>query len=447
MQDRSTLFFYHIYPLGACGAPEANDFTSAPVGRLRDLLTWIPHIKNLGCNALYLGPVFESDFHGYDTADYFTVDRRLGTNSTLKELSAALHDAGIMLVLDTVFNHVGRNFWAFKDLQAHGESSIYKDWFCGLDFTRQSSYNDAFYYDGWYDAYNLVKLNLTNPDVKRYLFSVVDFWEAEFGIAGLRLDVAEIMDKQFLAELAAICRKKKQALWLLGEMISGDYKELANPDMLDSTTNYELYKSLYSSHNEGNYYELAHTLNRQTGEQGLYRNLQLYTFVDNHDTTRIASILNNEQHLFTVYALLFTMPGIPSIYYGSEWGVKGIKGDHEDSALRPEVNLLPDLSYHALFLHIQRLAEIRAQCPALRLGIYKDLYVSHHQLIFSRTLDQEVCLIAVNNTAQSISLTIDAIGTNVFVDQLNNDYRSESKCGVIDIEIPGYGARILCLLT
>lgn len=215
--------FYHIYPLGLCGAPPANDFISEPVNRLTQLQDWILHIRELGCTAVYLGPVFESDFHGYDTADYFVVDRRLGTNRVLKELSNTLYQNNIRLVLDTVFNHTGRNFFAFRDLRTNGEQSAYKDWFCGVDFSRNNTYGDGFSYEGWYDAYNLVKLNLTNPQVKQYLFNVVAFWMDEFGVDGLRLDVAEIMDQQFLRELSSFCHKRQPDCWLMGEVVAGDY--------------------------------------------------------------------------------------------------------------------------------------------------------------------------------------------------------------------------------
>lgn len=267
--------FYHIYPLGLCGAPAANDFVSVPVDRLTQLFDWIPHIRDLGCNAVYLGPVFESDFHGYDTADYCLVDRRLGTNALLRELVNELHRQGMKVILDTVFNHTGRNFAPFRDLQRKGKDSTYRDWFCGVDFDRKSVYSDDFYYEGWYDAYNLVRLNLVNPEVKHYLFSVVDYWLREFDIDGLRLDVAEIMDKDFLAALSVYCRQRKPGLWLMGEVIEGDYNCWANSSMLDSTTNYEAYKALYSSHNDQNYLELAHTLGRQSGAEGVYGHLYL----------------------------------------------------------------------------------------------------------------------------------------------------------------------------
>lgn len=438
--------FYQIYPLGLCGAPLENDFLSPTVNRMEFLQDWVPYIKSLGCNALYLGPVFESDFHGYDTADYFQVDRRLGTNETLKELSNSLHENGIKLVLDTVFNHVGRNFWAFKDLQVNGEKSAYKDWFQGVDFSSKSTYGDDFSYEGWYDAYNLVKLNLEHPEVKKYLFSVVSFWVDEFKIDGLRLDVAEIMNMQFLAELAAYSRVLQPDLWLMGEVIYGNYNDWANPNMLDSTTNYQAYKGLYSCHNDCNYFEIAFTLNRQFGTDGIYKDLHLYNFADNHDTTRIASILTNEQHMFPLHAILYTMPGIPSLYYGSEWGIKGLKGAHEDTLLRPQVDFIPDPSSSSLSRYIQRLAKIKQEYAALQEGSYRELFVDHQQFAYSRSTATEVIIVLVNSAPEPVSITLiyDQDEGLQFQDQLDPEYLTTvSEQQIVVNEIPGYGARIL----
>lgn len=441
--------FYQIYPLGLCGAPPANDFVSPPVDRLPNLAAWIPHMQQLGCNALYLGPVFESDFHGYDTADYLMVDRRLGTNGSLKNFSQQLHAAGIRLVLDTVFNHVGRNFPAFKNLQEQRENSRFRNWFCGVDFERQSVYGDPFYYEGWYDAYNLVKLNLANPEVKTYLFSVVDFWFEEFAVDGLRLDVAEIMDRTFLAELAAHCRQRNPDCWLLGEMIKGDYSELANDHMLDATTNYELYESLLNAHRQDNYACLAHTMARQSGREGQYRQLQLYTFADNHDTTRLASFLPDEKQLYLVYVLLFTLPGIPSVYYGSEWGMTGVKGEHDDVALRPPVEHIPDLRDSKLFHQICQLVAARKRNPVLNRGNYTELYQDTLQLAFARNDDHACCIVAVNNSDRPATLIVSSVylPCSVFIDQLDAFYQLICHERQLEIIIPSFGARILAGIT
>ncbi len=331
--------FYHIYPLGFCGAPPQNDFCSPSTPRLEQVNGWLGHVKDLGVNALYLGPVWESSAHGYDTADYFQVDRRLGNNETLSRLSALLHEKGIRLVLDGVFHHVGRDFWAFRDVLAQGEQSVHVDWFQGLDFHKRSPYNDPFAYEGWKGHYNLVKLNLQNPSVKAHLFQAVEMWMREFAIDGLRLDVADCLDLAFLKELSALCKSRRPDFWLMGEVIHGDYRKWVNAETLDSVTNYVGYKGLYSSHADKNYFEIAHTLKRQFGEEGLYRNLPLYTFADNHDVDRVASRPKNPAHLYPLYSLLFTMPGVPSVYYGSEWGIEGKRTSVDDGALRPCIDL------------------------------------------------------------------------------------------------------------
>jgi cyclomaltodextrinase / maltogenic alpha-amylase / neopullulanase len=391
--------FYHIYPLGFCDALRRNTFAAQPEPRLEKIAGWLDHIQALGANALYLGPLFESSYHGYDTVDYFHVDRRLGSDHTLGILSADLHRRGMHLVLDGVFNHVGRDFWAFRDLRANRQASIYRDWFCGLDFSHRSPAGDPFGYEGWNGCYDLVKLNLSNPAVKDHLFRAVEVWVRDFGLDGLRLDAADCLDFGFMCDLAVFCRRLKPDFWLMGEVVHGDYRRWANPEMLDSVTNYEVYKGLYSSHADRNYHEIAYALNRQSGSHGTYREVRLYNFADNHDVNRVASNLVNPAHLYPLYCQLFTIPGIPSIYYGSEWGITGKRDRSSDRALRPALDLeqaarrapQPDLAKA-----ISRLAAIRRESRPLQSGAYEELYLSQEQLVFRRELDGEQVIVAVN---------------------------------------------------
>ncbi len=288
--------FYHIYPLGLCAAPPRNDFCSPVIPRLEQLYGWVDHMQNLGVNAVWLGPVFESSAHGYDTADYFQVDRRLGTNHTLSGVISALHQRGIRVILDAVLNHVGRDFWAFRDVREHNERSAYSDWFEGLNFQMRSPFNDPFTYKGWNGCFDLVKLNLRNPEVKKHLFQAIEMWIQEFNIDGLRLDAADCMVIGFLKELGSLCRSIRSDFWLMGEVVHGDYRKWANAETLDSVTNYECYKGLYSSHVDHNYFEIAYALKRQFGERGMYRDVSLYNFADNHDVNRVASNLTNPEH-------------------------------------------------------------------------------------------------------------------------------------------------------
>jgi cyclomaltodextrinase len=440
--------FYHIYPLGFCGAPERNDFRASPKDRLRKIYDWIPHLRHLGVNAIYLGPVFESSAHGYDVADYFTVDRRMGTNDLLAQLVTALHENDMRVIVDGVFHHTGRDFWAFRDVLRNRQDSTYCDWFF-LSFDRHSPCNDPFAYDGWNGYYDLVKLNLDHPAVKGHLFQAVEMWIQEFGVDGLRLDAADAIDKGFLRELARFCRSRRPDFWLMGEVVHGDYTQWANPSMLDSVTNYECYKGLYSSHVDQNYYEIAYSLNRQFGRDGIYRDLCLYSFADNHDVDRVASRLTNPAHLHPLYCLLFTMPGTPAIYYGSEWGIPGRKLADSDAPLRPALDLaaMEQSAPHPDLVHtISRLSAIRSGSSALKHGSYQQLHVTHRQFAFSRNSGDDLVVVAVNASEDPIALSLavpDAACTRLC------DLLDPGKCfpisrGIVDIDpIEPHWARIL----
>lgn len=444
-------FFYHIYPLGFCGAPERNDFSSPAQNRLAKVGGWIPHMRALGVNALYLGPLFESSAHGYDTADYYRVDRRLGSNSNLQELSAELHKNGIRLVLDGVFNHVGRDFWAFRDVQEHGADSPYCGWFDGLRFDDASPYGDPFTYTPWEGHYDLVRLDLSNPDVRAHLFEAVRAWVREFDIDGLRLDVAYLLNMDFLHELSAFCRALKPDFFLLGEVVHGNYSRWANPETLDSATNYEAYKGLYSSLVDRNYFEIAYSLNREFGTEGMYRGLPLYNFVDNHDVDRVTAKLPDPALLYPLYLLLFTMPGVPSIYYGSEFGVDGRRTAEDDRALRPALELA-DLQHNApqpdLPATITRLAALRAMLPALRSSGYSQLHVASEQLAFARFSSNEYIVVMLNAAAEPARLELDLpVRTSRAVDLLNNGEQFNLENGKLVVEsiAPRWG-RVLRLI-
>ena len=313
--------FYQIYPLGFCGAPFEND--GVPESRILKVLDWIPHIKKLGCNAIYFSPVFESDTHGYNTRDYGLIDTRLGTNDDFKKVVDALHEAGIKVVLDGVFNHVGRGFWAFRDVQEKKWDSPYKDWF-HLSFDGNSNYNDGFWYEGWEGNYDLVKLNLRNPAVVDHILDKVNYWIDFFDIDGLRLDVAYCLDHEFLRRLREFTDGNKEEFFLLGEVLHGEYGRMLNDMHLHSLTNYQCYKGIYSAFNSGNMFEIIHSLLRLFGPEDwtVARGSHLLSFADNHDVTRIASIINDPELLPCVYTMVFGMPGIPCVYYGSEWGAQ-----------------------------------------------------------------------------------------------------------------------------
>ena len=389
--------FYHIYPLGFCGVinNKKNILSASGFDKFDD--KWINHLKNMGINSVYFGPIFQSSYHGYDTIDYLKIDDRLGTNDDFKNIVSKLHDNNIRVIIDGVFNHVGRDFWAFVDVKNNKANSQYSSWF-NIDFNGNSNYNDGFYYEGWEGHYDLVKLNLYNKNVRDYLLHVVEEWVHEFDIDGIRLDVAYLLNKNFIKELRLTTNKFNNDFWLMGEMIHGDYNSIVSPEMLHSATNYELYKGLYSSHNDKNYFEIAYSLNRQFGEYGIYRNLTLYNFVDNHDVNRIATIINDKRYLNNIYTLLFTIPGVPSIYYGSEWGIEGDKSI-TDLNLRPELsidNFDNDDKSKKLEDFITKLISIRKNNKELTLGIYKEFIVKNKQFVFGRYLNDNWIIILLN---------------------------------------------------
>ena len=395
--------FYQIYPLGFCGAPFENDGEEKP--RILKVIDWIPHIVKLGADAIYFSPVFESDTHGYNTRDFKKIDCRLGNNDDFAKVCKELHKEGIKVVLDGVFNHVGRGFWAFQDVLANREGSKYREWF-HINFGGNSNYNDGLWYEGWEGNYDLVKLNLRNEEVVQHIFDAVRSWVSEFDIDGLRLDVAYCLDKDFLKRLRQFTDSLKEEFFIVGETLHGDYKQWANNEMCHSVTNYECYKGLYSSFNSMNMFEICHSLARQYGpeEWTLYKGMHLLSFVDNHDVTRIASNLSNEKHLPLIYALAFGMPGIPCVYYGSEWSAKADKSEG-DPALRA---CFEEPVFGELAEWISKLAKAKKGSKALNYGNYHNIVLTNQQCIFERACEGERVLVAINASDQPCVAHFDA---------------------------------------
>lgn len=382
---------YQIYPLGLCGAPLYND--GQPSHRILRLRDWVEHIKALGADTVLLNPVCESDRHGYDTRDYNKIDSRLGTEEDFVQVCRAFHAAGLKVMLDGVFNHVGRGFWAFRDVQEKKWDSPYKNWF-HLSFDGDTEYHDGFWYEGWEGHNELVKLNLWEPAVVQHQFEAIRRWVQAYDIDGLRLDVAYCLPPEYLRQLRAFTGGLKPEFVLMGETLHGDYNRWMGPELCHSVTNYECYKGLYSSFNCMNLFEIGHSLARQFGPEPwtLYKGAHLLSFLDNHDVPRIATRLNDPDHLRPAWGLLFGMPGVPAVYYGSEWGIQGDKGNL-DADLRPA---LEKPEHNALTDWITKLAAARKASAALRWGSYRNVHLTNRQIIFERCVEGERVLVAVN---------------------------------------------------
>ena len=428
--------FYHIYPLGLTGAPKQNNY-GEPVHRLNTLLPWISHIKKIGCNGIYIGPLFESVGHGYETTDYKKLDSRLGTNEDLTNFVAECHKQGIRVILDGVFNHTGRDFFAFQDIKHHRENSKYKDWYCNVNFWGNNSFNDGFSYENWGGYDLLAKLNQRNPAVKDYICDVIRFWVSEYDIDGIRLDAADVMDFEYMKALRHVANEVKQDFWLMGEVIHGNYSRWANEGTLHSVTNYMLHKALYSGHNDHNYFEVAHTIKYVNGMIG--KNLKLYTFVDNHDVERIYTKLKNKAHFLPVHVMLYTLPGIPSLYYGSEFGIEGRKERHSDDSLRPALNYedyKEAVETNSCTKLIAALGKIRQNTPALMYGDYKELELQTTHFAYARVLDGKTVITTVNNADHDISMNLEAGGSTEYVGAFTGE-RATANGGRIQVRVPG----------
>ncbi len=428
---QNSAMFYQIYPIGFCGAPYEND--GRPQPRIRKVIDWVDHLQALSTGGVYFSPVFESDTHGYDTRDFRKIDARLGSNQDFADVCNALHEAGIRVVLDGVFNHVGRGFWAFQDVLKNREASPYKDWFY-INFGGNSNYNDGLWYEGWEGHFELVKLNLQNPAVVDHLLECVGGWMDEFAIDGLRLDVAYLLDENFMRRLHQYTKGRDPGFFLLGEMIHGDYRRIMNPEMLDSVTNYECYKGLYSSFNDKNMFEIAHSLNRQFGSESwcLYRGEHLLCFADNHDVSRIHTILKEKEQLPGLYAMLYCMPGIPCLYYGSEWGADGDK-KNGDPSLRP---CFDGPVQNELTRFIGKLSQIKLNSKALSEGGYKNETLLNKQIVMRRECQEETVLAAINADGAGFDINCNYYGPAVDL------FTGEAVHVNGSISLPPYGVKI-----
>lgn len=437
--------FYHIYPLGMLDAPRQNQYDKNEIKlhRLRKLKDWIGHIKEIGCNAVYIGPLFESVGHGYETTDYYKLDSRLGDNDDLKKFVSDCHKEGIRVIFDGVFNHVGRDFFAFKDVKENRERSRYCGWFLNVNFYGNNEYNDGFSYDNW-GGYNLlVKLNQKNPEVRDYICDVIRFWVREFDVDGIRLDAADVLDFDYMKALRSVANEVKQDFWLMGEVIHGEYTRWVNESTLHSVTNYTLHKALFSGHNDHNYFEIAHTIKRLNDMSG-NKGLRLYNFCDNHDVERIVNKLNNRADFLPVHILTYTLPGVPSIYYGSEFGIEGKKEKGSDASLRPALkyeDYKDAIKKNDFTKAVAALGHIRQASATLSYGDYKEVSLTNRQFVYTRNTIDNTVIIAVNNDDNTAHVSGRGIRDGQYFGALSGGKLMVSN-GSFDADIAGHSGEI-----
>ena len=377
--------WWQVYPLGFVGAFPAERRPGPGEHRLRRLVDWFDHAIELGTSGVALGPIFASRTHGYDTTDHYRVDPRLGDQADFDYLVAEAHRRGLRVLLDGVFNHVGADF------------ACPASWFSGGTFEGHAE---------------LRTLNHANPGVIDYVVDVMAHWLGR-GADGWRLDAAYVVPQQFWATVLPRVRERHPDAWFVGELIHGDYAAVVDAARFDSATQYELWKAIWSSLNDGNFYELDWALQRHNEFLASFAPL---TFIGNHDVTRIASRLENHDHLAHALVILLTVGGVPSVYAGDEFGFRGLKEERYggDDAVRPEFGSPPaqlDASGTRVWGLHQYLVGLRRRHPWLHAASTTALRLGNRHYVYLTSHGADALLVALNLGDAPLRLRLSELGT------------------------------------
>ena len=380
--------WWQVYPLGFVGAYPADPPPTPDEHRLRRIVDWLDHAIELGTSGIALGPVFASRTHGYDTTDHYSIDPRLGDDADYDHLIAEAHRRGLRVLLDGVFNHVAGDFARPEWFRKHGK-----------DF-------DVFEGHG-----ELIALDHDNPDVVAYTVDVMTHWLRR-GADGWRLDAAYAVPDRFWAQVLPRVRQEFGDAWFVGEVIHGDYTARVRESGFDSVTQYELWKAIWSSLNDGNFHELDWALLRHNE---FLDDFVPMTFVGNHDVTRIASQLANTRHLEHALVILFTTGGTPSVYAGDESAYRGVKEERfgGDDAVRPEFTAplmgVDDLGHDVFRLH-QYLIGLRRRHPWLHTARTSPLRLTNTQYVYETRNSDDALLVALNIDEAPLPLSLPELG-------------------------------------
>lgn len=409
--------FWHVYPLGFLGAERTREELGVEVRhRLPGLLPWLDHAARLGASALLLGPVFESRTHGYDTTDHLRVDARLGDTSDLLAVVEAARARGLRVVLDGVFNHVGQDFEMYRRALAEGPASPAARWF-RLHWPDPDAPDGggAPTHDDFEGHAALVALNHDEPQVADYVVHVMTYW-LDRGVDGWRLDAAYAVPPAFWRPVLERVRERHPEAYVVGEVIHGDYTGIVAESGMDAVTQYELWKAVWSSLNDRNFWELEHALGRHAT---FCRDFAPLTFVGNHDVTRIASRLADRRHVEHAVVLLLTVGGVPSIYAGDEAGYLGVKEERfgGDDAIRPEFGSPPIVSgagentvaADLVRLH-QHLIGLRRRNPWLHTATTAPLHLTNTQYVYESRSGEHALVVALNIDTAPLPLRLSEIG-------------------------------------
>ncbi|BBY42483.1 alpha-amylase family protein [Mycolicibacterium celeriflavum] len=382
------VIWWHIYPLGFVGAYPADPSPGPEEHRLRRIVDWLDHAIALGVSGIALGPVFSSRSHGYDTTDHFRIDARLGDDEDFDALVGEARRRGLRVLLDGVFNHVGTGF-------------ANTSWFR----TRNGAVE---VFEGHGD---LVALDHDNPAVADYVVDVMTHW-LHRGADGWRLDAAYAVADRFWAQVLPRVREQFPDAYFLAEILHGDYAARVRASGFDSVTQYELWKAVWSSLNDGNFHELDWALVRHNEFLDTFVPA---TFVGNHDVTRIASRLDDIRHLEHALVLQMTTGGTPSVYAGDEFAYRGIKEERfgGDDAVRPEFDTAPvavdEHSEDVLRLH-RYLIGLRRRHPWLHTARTAALLLTNRQYVYQTRAGSEALIVALNIDDEALPISLPDLG-------------------------------------
>jgi glycosidase len=386
--------WWHVYPLGFVGAEQRASECNGIQRRFGQITAWLDYAVKLDVTGILLGPIFASSTHGYDTVDYFKIDPRLGDDEDFDAFIKGADARGLRVILDGVFNHVGEQFPVFQRALQMGPTSEEARWF-HFTWPSPGQSDSAPEYASFEGHRHLVTLNHAEPLVKEHVTSVMDYW-LDRGAAGWRLDAAYAVPRSFWKDILPNLRARQPDAYLFGEVIHGDYIGFVRETGVDSVTQYELWKAIWSSLNDRNLHELAWALKRHNA---MLDHFQPQTFIGNHDVTRIASQLKDERHIAHAVVILLTIGGLPSIYSGDEQAFRGVK-EHRmggDDAVRPafppnSADLLP-FGWDTFRLH-QELIAIRRKKPWLARAQSQLLEVRNTELIVRVShADRVICIV------------------------------------------------------
>ena len=421
------LIIYQIDPLGFFACPPINPIAKIkpaikqiqPVTRLAKIRKYYPYFKDLGIGAIHFGPLFESCTHGYDTINYFQIDRRLGTNQLFKEIVTELHNLNIKVIIDGIFNHTSRLFPAFVDIKQNKSKSKFISWYQNINFNQNTIWNDGFNYSCFQNVTELPLLNLSNIDVRQLIFKTIHYWIKEFNLDGIRLDVAYNIQPEFWQQFRQCCKDTKHDFLLAGELIDDDYNQWINKNTLDTGTNYQYFQHLRQSYLHNDFWQLQEIISKFNK---LYPELFLINFLGNHDTDRIYNHINDPIKIKSIFAFLFFLPGITNLYYGDELNLTGKKHPLHDLQLRPSLPEKSQLdSTQQNFLsYIKKLIFIRNNNPGISRGKLTTIFVDNNVFIAQNTFRENKYIIVINNQKSNQNFLPQELQDMECIDLLND---------------------------